>query len=132
YKFDSGEFLGHKVPLGELRTDASGRLLVLGGFGDSASYPPKPAVTFANNDGWHDDTSDGPVRATVKIGGKEFEAEPAAVAVTPPNFGQGLYGPVTMYDVVYDLFCREFGMPSPERPSFWRDVFPLYERLVRL
>src|SRR5215210_5479391 len=42
YQFDSGEFLGHKVPLGELRTDAQGRLLVLGGFGNSASYPPSP------------------------------------------------------------------------------------------
>jgi hypothetical protein len=132
YKFDSGQFLGNKVPLGELRTDSAGRLLVLGGFGDSASYPAKPAVTFANNDGWHDDTSDGPVRATLKIGGKEFEAEPAAVAVTPPNYGQGLYGPVTMYDVVFDLFCRDSKFPTeaPKRPSFWRHIFPIFERLV--
>lgn len=132
YEFDSGKFLGNEVPLGELRTDSLGRLLVLGGFGHSASFPPKPAVTFANNDGWHDDTSDGPVRATVKIDGKEFEAEPAAVAVTPPNYGQGLYGPVTMYDVVYDLFCRDakFPVEAPERPSFWRHIFPIFERLV--
>lgn len=132
YKFDSGQFLGNKVPLGELRTDSAGRLLVLGGFGHSASFPPKPAVTFANNDGWHDDTSDGPVRATLKIDGKEFEAEPAAVAVTPPNYGQGLYGPVTMYDVVYDLFCRDskFPVEAAARPSFWRHIFPIFERLV--
>jgi L-Lysine epsilon oxidase N-terminal/L-lysine epsilon oxidase C-terminal domain len=132
YRFDSGEFLGNKVPLGELRTDSQGRLLVLGGFGNSASYPRKPATTFANNDGWHDDTSDGPVRATVRVGGQEFEAEPAAVAVTPPNYGQGLYGPVTMYDVVYDLFCRDpkFTTQAPRRPSFWRHIFPIFERLV--
>lgn len=132
YHFDSGEFMGKKVPLGEVRTDAQGRLLVLGGFGASASYMGKPATTFANNDGWHDDTSDGPVRATVKVGGQEFEAEPAMVAVTPPNYGQGLYGVVTMYDVVYDLFCRDpkFGMSAPERPSFWRHLFPIFERLV--
>ena len=91
---------------------------MLGGFGHSASSAGKPATTFANNDGWHDDTSDGPVRATVRVDGKEFEAEPAAVAVTPPNYGQGLYGAVTMYDVVYDLFCRDpqFAMEAPARP----------------
>ncbi|HYP54011.1 MAG TPA: LodA/GoxA family CTQ-dependent oxidase [Pyrinomonadaceae bacterium] len=132
YRFDSGEFMGKAVPLGELRTDAEGRLLVLGGFGASASYLNKPATTFANNEGWHDDISDGPVRATVRVGGKEFEAEPAMVAVTPPNYGQGLYGVVTMYDVVYDLFCRDpkFKMEAPERPSFWRHVFPIFDRLV--
>jgi hypothetical protein len=132
YEFNNGKFMGTKVPLGELRTDEAGRLIVLGGFGHSASYLNKPATTFANNNGWHDDTSDGPVRATVNINGREFEAEPAMVAVTPPSYGQGLYGVVTMYDVVFDLFSRDakFGPPAPARPSFWRDVFPIFERLV--
>ncbi len=132
YRFDSGKFMGTAVPLGEVRTDADGRLLVLGGFGSSASYLKKPATTFANNDGWHDDTSDGTVRATVTIGGKTFEAEPAVVAVTPPNYGQGLYGVVTMYDVVYDLFCRDdrFKINPPARPSFWRHIYPMLARLV--
>jgi hypothetical protein len=131
YRFDSGKFMGQKVPLGELRTDDAGRLLVLGGFGHSASYTNKPATTFANNNDWHDDTSDGPVRAEVKIGGQVYEAEPAVVAVTPPNYGEGLYGVVTMYDVVYDLFCRDprFKTKAPERPSFWRHIFPIFERL---
>lgn len=133
---DSGEFMGKKVPLGELRTDEKGRLLVLGGFGHSASKNNAQATTFANNDGWHDDTSDGTVRATLKVGGEEFEAEPAMVAVTPPNYGPGLYGVVTMYDVVYDLFCREFageqrwGEEASRRPTFWGDIYPIFERLV--
>ncbi|HEY5822338.1 MAG TPA: LodA/GoxA family CTQ-dependent oxidase [Propionibacteriaceae bacterium] len=132
YHFDTGKFMGKAVPLGELRTDSKGRLMVLGGLGASASYPTKLATTFANNDGWHDDTSDGWVRATVHIGGKTIEAEPAVVAVTPPNFGQGLYGVVTLYDVVYDLFCREarFAMDPPARPSFWRHIYPMFSRLV--
>ncbi len=132
YRFDSGTFMGTRVPLGELRTDAQGRLLVLGGFGASASYLKKPATTFANNEGWHDDTSDGSVRASVTIGTRRFEAEPAVVAVTPPNYGQGLYGVVTMYDVVYDLFCRNprFPVDPPARPSFWRHVYPVLERLA--
>ncbi|HVG32710.1 MAG TPA: LodA/GoxA family CTQ-dependent oxidase [Pyrinomonadaceae bacterium] len=132
YKFDSGKFMEKKVPLGELRTDEQGRLIVLGGYGHSASVPPKPAITFANNDGWHDDISDGPVRATLKIKDQKYEAEPAFVAVTPPNFGQGLYGVVTMYDVVYNLFCQDtkFGMNAAGRPSFWRDIYPILERLT--
>ena len=132
YQFDTGEFMGKKVPLGELRTDPEGRLLVLGGFGHSASYTNSPATTFANNDTWHDDVSDGPVRATLVIGKRTYEAEPAMVAVTPPNFGQGLYGVVTLYDVAYNLFCQDpkWKMKAPEHPSFWRDIYPIFERLV--
>lgn len=130
YHFDCGEFMGTKVPLGELRTDEAGRLIFLGGFGHSASYDNQQAITFANNDGWHDDTSDGPVRATVKVDGKEFEAEPAMVAVTPPSYGPGLYGVVTMYDVVFDLFSRDAKFGRPRRPSFWRDIYPIFDRLV--
>jgi hypothetical protein len=132
YQFDTGEFMGKKVPLGELRTDPEGRLLVLGGFGHSASYTNSPATTFANNDTWHDDVSDGPVRATLVIGKKTYEAEPAMVAVTPPNFGQGLYGVVTLYDVAYNLFCQDpkWKMKAPEHPSFWRDIYPIFERMV--
>jgi hypothetical protein len=68
--FDSGRFMGTPVYLGELRTDEAGRLVVLGGHGKSASHAGTRAITFANNDGWHDDVSDGPVTAEVKIGGK--------------------------------------------------------------
>jgi hypothetical protein len=128
YHFDTGRFVRKPVYLGELRTDSEGRLLVLGGHGQSASATGEKAVTFANNDGWHDDVSDGPVRATVTLGGRVMEAEPAMVVVTPPNYGPGLYGVVTMYDVVADLFASELGLP--ENPSFWRHVYPIFERLA--
>lgn len=133
YRFDGGKFLGIEVPLGELRTDERGRLIVLGGSGNSASATGSPATTFANNDGWHDDVSDGPIRATITIDGTSFEAEPAMVAVTPPNFGQGLYGVVTMYDVVDDLFRRDpkFQAAPPGRTIFWVHIFPIFDRLVR-
>lgn len=138
YRFDSGfiSFGGSsptiQVPLGELRTDEEGRLLVLGGDGTSASAFNKKATTFANNEGWYDDVSDGPVRARVKLKGQDetLEAEPAMVAVTPPNFGPGLYGVVTLYDVVYDLFVRQGWLRAPERLTFWEHIFPLFERLV--
>lgn len=135
YAFDHGwisfqEGSPIEVPLGEIRTDEKGRLIFIGGEGTSASYNGAKAVTFANNDGWYDDTSDGPVRATVRIGGRELVAEPAMVAVTPPNYGQGLHGPVTMYDVVYDLYLRQGWIAPPAKLHFWEHIFPIFARLV--
>ena len=53
--------------LGEMMTDDAGRLLVLGGHGRSGTEltgPGEPHIEdYANNDGWYDDTSDGPVMA---------------------------------------------------------------------
>jgi hypothetical protein len=87
FRFDDGQFFQRPIYLGEIRTDGQGRLLFLGGFGHSASFPAgmRP-TTFANNDGWHDDIADGPVRARVEIGGVDFEADPGYVVVTPPNY----------------------------------------------
>jgi len=65
--FDTGKFLGVSVPLGDMRTEKDGRLLVLGGFGKSASPAHMLLSEFANNDGWYDDVSDGPVTASVKF-----------------------------------------------------------------
>src|SRR5262249_38658127 len=51
--------------LGAARTDEVGRLLVLGGYGHSGSTIHPPTIQdYANNVGWFDDTSDGPVTAT--------------------------------------------------------------------
>ncbi len=84
-KFDGGTFMGKKVYLGELRTDDKGRLVVLGGRGVSASYDGTKAVTFANNDAWYDDVSDGPVTARVVFKGEELRVDPAWVIVAPPE-----------------------------------------------
>ncbi|ASS47422.1 MAG: hypothetical protein A3D31_16405 [Candidatus Fluviicola riflensis] len=132
YHFDSGSFMGIPVPLGELRTDNEGRLIVLGGDGHSASYTNETAVTFANNDTWHDDISDGPVWATVTLkDGTVLEADPAMVAVTPPNFGQGLYGAVSMYDVVYNMNVEQGWVPKQEIPDFWEHIYPIFDRMTQ-
>ncbi|HWA83217.1 MAG TPA: LodA/GoxA family CTQ-dependent oxidase, partial [Fimbriimonadaceae bacterium] len=56
--------------LGELRTDAEGRLVVLGGLGKVSSVTGAQKIHhYANNDGWFDDVSDGPVNAMIKIKG---------------------------------------------------------------
>jgi hypothetical protein len=132
YMLTGGEFYGKPVPLGKIETDAQGRLLFFGGDGHSASYNNEAPTTFANNVGWHDDTSDGIVRATVTIKGKKLEAEPAMVAVTPPNFGPGLFGVITMYDVVLNLFIEQFNYPDPAANgvNFWEHIYPVLERMT--
>ncbi|AGC78243.1 hypothetical protein LX97_02963 [Nonlabens dokdonensis] len=130
--FDDGEFFGTKVNLGSVETDAQGRIIFIPGSGDAASHDNEPPTTFANNEGWHDDTCDGIIRVTVEIDGKTIEATPAMVAVTPPNFGPGLFGVVTMNDVVQDLFIREMHYPDPATNGvvFYEHIYPILERMT--
>jgi len=130
--FDSGTFMGKPVYLGELRTDEEGRLVVLGGLGKSASYNGARAITFGNNDGWHDDTSDGPVTAKVVYQGKELAVEPAWVVVAPPNYAPLLKSVRTMWDLMRDVAITAKTLSAPARPSFQNDIRPLFERLSHL
>lgn len=124
YYFDSGEFIGEKVYLGELRTDEAGRLVFLGGRGKSRTpFPKNSAYTFANNDGWHDDVSDGPVSAEVSIGGDSIPVEPAWVVVAPPNYAPDITSVQTMYDVMYDTFQGNW-LTAPVTPSFTQHIYP--------
>lgn len=126
--FDTGKFLGQPVYLGELQTDDEGRLIFLGGKGKSGSpLPGYTLVTFANNPGWHDDTSDGPVSATVKIGGRSIPVDPAWVVTAPPNYSPDLVTPQTMYDVIQDAL-NGFLLPKTGKPSFTRDILPIFRQ----
>jgi L-Lysine epsilon oxidase N-terminal/L-lysine epsilon oxidase C-terminal domain len=133
YRFDDGQFFQKFVYLGEVRTDAAGRLLVLGGRGRSAPLVRgmRP-TTFANNDLWHDDIADGPVRATVRIGNRTFDADPGYVAITPPNFAPGLNGLVTMDDTVREAFVGRGWLQPPKTTDFTADVWPIFDRLTGL
>ena len=130
--FDSGSFMGKPVYLGELSTDKEGRLLVLGGHGKSASCNGARAITFANNDGWHDDTSDGPVTAKVVYQGKELAVDPAWVVVAPPNYAPLLKSVRTLWDLMRDVAITAKTLSAPPRPSFQNDIRPLFERLSHL
>lgn len=132
YRFDTGTFMGTPVHLGELRTDRSGRLLFLGGHGAAASATNTPATTFANNDGWHDDISDGPVTAQVTIEGRTVPVEPAWVIVAPPNYAPALNSVRTLYDLMRDLYVTAGLLAPPEKVSFTRDVLPVLRRLCDL
>lgn len=120
--------------LGEVRChldDNHCRLIVLGGYGNSGSFRTEfgqPFITeYANNDGWFDDTSDGPVHATVliditTIDGKAPDPQiyppgrltnipvpvsvPAWVVVGYPRYAPQITDIVTLNDVVYDIGVR--------------------------
>ena len=130
YQFDTGRFMGRPVPLGELRTDDSGRLLVLGGFGHAASVLPNNPISTSsfNNDSWHDDISDGTVEASVRLpDGRVLKAQPARVVVAPPDFAPGLSNMVSLYDVASAAMPAD---PAAGPPSFSRDIYPLLQRVV--
>lgn len=132
FRFDGGSFLGVPVSLGDLRTDGQGRLLVLGGHGQSGTPPPpRPATTFANNLGWYDDTSDGPVEALVRIDGRIMHAEGAWVVVAPPNYAPGIPSSVTMYDVIFQASTVPQAEGGSNPPSFTRQIYPLLERTTQ-
>ena len=128
----NGKFFDTDVYLGELRTDDAGRLLFLGGFGVAASpFAGYTLVTYSSNPGWYDDTSDGPVDATVKIGDREITCDGAWVVTAPPAYAPDVIGVVTMYDLVYDTLAGTV-FPSPGKPSFTRDILPIFQRLANL
>ncbi len=117
--------------LGQLRTDGEGRLIVLGGKGYSASNvsPPADLPTYANNDNWFDDTSDGPVTAVVTIndgGPVDVPVDPkggAWVLCDPPDFAPRIRGAVTGYDLLFDLAVR--AIPIPPENGLYDDGQPL-------
>ena len=142
--FDTGTFLDLPVYLGEAHTDDEGRLIVLGGRGNT--YTPWSSnlpSTSSDNDAWCDDVSDGPVSATVKIGGVTYEPYPAWVIVAPPDYAPQIRSIVTMYDVVQNTLqlwqlkpaAESHSTPhkiaAPPPVSFSRDIYPLFERIVR-
>ena len=134
-KFDSGTFTlpGQSpvsVPLGEIRTDDDGHLLVLGGFGKSSTPNNSGFSSFADNDGWHDDIADGPVTATVTLngGGGTFTAVGAWVITAPPKFAPPLDNIITLYDRLFDYAVQQGWLTAPATPSYTQDIYPILER----
>jgi L-Lysine epsilon oxidase N-terminal/L-lysine epsilon oxidase C-terminal domain len=127
-----GKFYDQPVYLGELKTDGDGRLIVLGGRGKTGSIPGAGLTNFANNDGWHDDTADGPVTATVSIGGRAIPVDPAWVVVAPPNYAPDLKGVRTLYDALVDVFTDAGAFAPPANVSFTNDILPIFQRLAGL
>ncbi|NKC16562.1 MAG: catalase [Gammaproteobacteria bacterium] len=138
HRFHTGEFKGETVYLGELQTDAEGRLLFLGGHGKSTSpsgkppYDPADPDSFNNAADWYDDMSDGPVSATVSISGQTVPVDSAWVVTAPPNYAPDVIGWRTLYDLLVDVYTQNGWMAVPEVTSFTKDVLPQLQRLSNL
>ena len=124
------------VDLGLLRTDGQGRLIVLGGKGQSRAPATVPiGPPFYKNPKWHDDVADGPVTAEIKLSpaAAPIQAEEGAwVIVGPPDYAPGIECVVTLYDVLRQVGISELVLPAPGSTSFDLDVAPIINRVRRL
>lgn len=128
----SGKFMGKSVYLGEMRTDKKGRLVMLGGHGKSENLKGDRAITFANNEGWHDDMSDGPVTATVEYEGVQLNVDPAWIVCAPPDYAPMQKSVRTMWDLMRSVAVESKMLERPVRPSFVKDILPIFERMTNL
>ncbi|GAA3649860.1 LodA/GoxA family CTQ-dependent oxidase [Flavivirga jejuensis] len=127
-----GKFMGESVYLGEMRTDEKGRLIMLGGHGKSENINGDRAITFANNEGWYDDISDGPVTAEVEYEGVKLNVDPSWVICAPPDYAPMQKSVRTMWDLMRSVAVESEMLVRPERPSFVKDILPIFERMTNL
>ena len=137
--------------LGAIETDDQGRLIVLGGEGTAIGWfqgesgqetggdDPYPLDHDVNNDGWFDDTADGPVHATLLFDDDTTRelGSTAWIVSTDPAYAPQIRNIVTLWDEVYDTWLCCFSLdPSiykgpccPEDDSgFKKDFHPYFDR----
>jgi hypothetical protein len=120
--------------LGQLRSDSQGRLIFIGGDGSSFSNinPPQPLTHWSNNNNWFDGIADGPVSATVTVGGIDVPMDAggnAWILTAPPDFAPRIASAVSLYDVLYDMGVRH--LPVPANSALYQAGGALY-RLAQL
>jgi len=131
----TGTIAGNSIFLGEVRTDAEGRLVVLGGEGRSGSWlNPAPSLnSFLNNTGWFDDVADGPVDARVTLAdGTSFDAVGAWVVVGSPDFAPHVTPIITLYDVAANAMHNKGTQAIPNPLSYQEDIKPFVQRAADL
>ncbi|NEO99911.1 MAG: hypothetical protein F6K58_14770 [Symploca sp. SIO2E9] len=113
--------------LGEIYLDTEGRLVFVGGYGRSGSINDPPQIkSYANNDDWFDDTSDGPVLAQVHLDGENpITVEyPAWVIVAPPAHAPQIPHMVTLYDTMFDTAVRHLNFNTKiYNDGYWDDKY---------
>ena len=121
--------------LGELLTDANGRLLVLGGRGRAAAWKAGGAAPLGddvNNNQWFDDTSDGPVAATLVFDDDtRAKVHGAWVTTTDPSFAPQILNVVSLWDDIYDSWVRRLDL-APQifdetRGGYQKDYKPGFD-----
>jgi L-lysine 6-oxidase len=123
--------------LGTLKTDAQGRLIVLGGYGDAGGDEPLESYGGANT--WHDDTADGPVYCTVTYTSNKEQKMMAWVIIGSPDFAPEIVNISTLSDTFFDVGVRSFnlvplmfskGKYNPKYvANFQRDIRPIIDRI---
>jgi L-lysine 6-oxidase len=125
--------------LGEIKMNAKGGLLVLGGHGRAGGT--EPAVTYTGADTWFDDISDGPVYCTLKLKGR---AEPikltAWALVGSPKFAPELRNITNLDDVMLDVAVQfqnlvpamhdGSGFRKTYQANYERDIEPIFDRIA--
>lgn len=129
--FANGTYQGVEVPLGEAHTDVDGHLIVVGGFGTSASPTNKPLILFDSN-GWYDDVADGPVNAAITINAQTFQAVGAWVLTAPPRYAPTVDSIITLYDTLREIAIEAGTLPQPGQPSFADDIWPILTRALNM
>ncbi|MGF1939196.1 MAG: LodA/GoxA family CTQ-dependent oxidase [Nostoc sp. ChiQUE02] len=132
--------------LGDLKTDAEGRLIVIGGHG--YSWGLTELSGYGGGDDWYDDTSDGSVTCTIKLKDKdELITLRAWVIVGPPDFAPEIANISSWDDTLFDVSVRHFGLvpemydsnqyPNTQgwnrtyKANYQRDILPIFERISR-
>ncbi len=135
--------VGKIETLGELRTDDQGRLVVLSGYGKACGWchPDGTPYTLSgdqivpgvygdvNGDGWFDDTSDGPVEATLVFeDGSVQEAHGAWVISAAPGYAPQILNVVSMWDDIYNSWVRKLNLvPRLFKNRFQDSYQPSFE-----
>lgn len=129
----NGKYKTDTVYLGELKTDKNGNLIVLGGHGISKSPSNQPIGNYYYSKDWYDDTSDGFVKATVKLqDGSKVEALSAWVVIAPPDYAPGVKGVVTLYDIMEQVAIENGQLQPVQVPSFTNHILPIIDRFKNL
>lgn len=102
--------------LGRLETDEHGRLIVVAAAGKACALlqpdgKPYPLDADVDNDGWFDDTADGPVSAVVVYDDGAVEpVQGAWVVATDPAYAPQTPNVVTLWDDIFDTWVRKLGL----------------------
>ena len=84
----------------------------------------------ADNDGWHDDTSDGSVDAVIKLkNGKTLTANDGWVLTAPPDFAPGVKAFTSGYDLLQQVAVEKQPALKPKNITYWEHIHPILVRL---
>jgi hypothetical protein len=122
--------------LGDVLTDDTGRLIVLGGYGKSGG--DTSITSFAGANSWHDDIADGPVVCAVQFkSGRTLELQ-AWCLVGSPKFAPEVENIVSLDDTMFDTAVRALNafpaifangsFNDAYAPNFERDILPILQR----